>query len=1588
MRNNRFSKKGILTTAMLLTASAFATLGACAGDNNGATGYTVPADSTVEVGVKYTPDFALQGGVEARILDLTKAPKNSYARIKDGAFTPDVTGEYTYVVRFRQATESGVVEAEETITVKAVDTTAPVISGTIEDKTADIGVYSALADDLAAINVTDNCAQAVTLYAESVVFKGETTVLGEGVNSFRISEVGEYTVNVVAEDFSGNKSKASYKVTASDTSAPIIDVNGTAVAWANGGKVTLPAITVIDGSSYTVTATVKDASGAAVAVENNTITAGAGVYTVTYTVKDVANNESTKEIKLVVKENGTISDFAEKGEETLWANDGVRVADGKLKVYYPQGNNFELNYSNGFVVGDWSNYVSLSASVTNNRGAKLSVTPYLLVDGAWKETAAQSVAPNATADIKVYLADYDIEKVDGVKFALNCDGGVIVDFDDIKVSAAADDRVAPTGSTKYDISANGAAQVNVNATTKGVVKSTVYANVNCDVMMTLNYANGSVAATKSLKAGLNEITRYPDAEAGESVTSSNLENIVITNFEGYDITVYVSAITSEDISSIDMSAYAVTEGNYSVAYNETFAIPSPFTSSLRWYQDLTISLYKGTSRVKSGLSIGSLIPTVGTGSLKAGEYTIRYSFKDLAGASKTIDYTLTVEQNKLTANLVMPVLFYDAEGFDLPDPELTSAVFNKSQLAGATIEKYYRLAGRKTWNKVADGEKFTPVANKTYEIKYVIECEGEYRELNAEKFIHVDKYTIDFEAESACTEELAFWGMDSETGKYRKMKQRFLFDGGYYDYKDTLTANRFETTQDWSKSGTTSITSFSPAMRGWGGFVIRPVIANDKGFNAIQFWLKTEKDIPDLQIEIGAGAGENSPWNGNGWRVAEACPAKAGEHFYTVFLAEPIRPFESVGSFGATLTPGNRYYIDDLTFVYINRLSAEDSNTYEDQIDHTDGYELTKPSIASELLSAEELAKVSFVLTYSLNGKEEIEIKPNADGKYILKLAEGEYGEVVFKWTITTPNKWAADGGDLVRTFVSDKVLINCARLDIENAEVVLQDSDTTLALPTSQAGEISNPKVEYKPYGADEWIALEDGNLKLPTDKVGWFDLRYMADIAIGGGKSVTGFGLSQIYVRDKYVLVDFEGSDPFNGACDYMTNRGGGTLLSYEIVEDPENPGNHVEKLLNNMQAWEGIWYMNDKALVFDTPYNVLYMRVYSSTALSGYKIETYEGNTSKMVWAEYHIDLESGWNEVYIITQNPVTKFQGVQGKIGSGVPTIMFDDIALLRLELDGDIPTKGYYGEELTVPMGTMKGKEATVSYRLKGTEEWTAVENCKFTPAAVGTFEVRYAFEGITEIVKEISVELRVTGMDSLPASVKTGDTVTVPTVTAGSATAVASYRELGAEEWSALTDGKFVAAKEGSYEVRFYFEAIDVEMIKVVAATPANELLLTNFETPFDEDDSNYTNYLHVDTHWNTLTTGSQYTEYFTWADDAYGTAMRFNSSAGWEGPVWRKGIELDFETDTFKVKMKGAAVKNKAMSVYLWIFTPGADGGGRQELLMTIDYENAVDLGSGWFDYTLKINKKVSVFHGFEFQVVSDPYFIDDLRAVDTSK
>ena len=164
----------------------------------------------------------------------------------------------------------------------------------------------------------------------------------------------------------------------------------------------------------------------------------------------------------------------------------------------------------------------------------------------------------------------------------------------------------------------------------------------------------------------------------------------------------------------------------------------------------------------------------------------------------------------------------------------------------------------------------------------------------------------------------------------------------------------------------------------------------------------------------------------------------------------------------------------------------------------------------------------------------------------------------------------------------------------------------------------------------------------------------------------------------------------------------------------------------------------------------------------------------------------------------------------------------------------------------------------------------------------------------------------------------------------------------------------------------------------------PVANILLTDFETPFDSDDKYYTNYNHVKTYEDVVReqTDKARVEYYQMKTDAISgdTKLLIVVAGGWEGPYWLGGNELPFTTNTFTF-VSDSDLASKGMSLYVCYRN---EENKRVEELATIDYENKLDLGLGEYRYTATISTPISKIWGFEFSTKG--YYIDDIYAINT--
>ncbi|HBF86724.1 MAG TPA: hypothetical protein DDW54_03500, partial [Clostridiales bacterium] len=379
------AKLSIIAFAAVISSAA-----ALASCKNNQADYVIPENTEIEAGFAYTPDFRPAEGVKATLKSL-EVPYASKTTADGLSFTPDVTGVYTYTVKF--VTEKG--SEEKIIEFRAVDTTAPAF-GALENRTAEIGFYSDLGKDVetAAEKVTDNCAKTVTVYPESVSYGGKTRSVGKDDESVFLPSVGEYTVKLVAEDFSGNKAYAEYKINAKDSVDPVIESPEAVTTWAIGGKAKLPEVNVVEHDLESVTLTVKDGSGNDVTVQNGYITAGTGSYDATYVARDRSGNESSATVRVIVKEKGIINDFSAENETYSWSGSAVRAGEQNMRVLSSEKSE-TTEYSEFFLTSDWSDYKKFSLKAENHKGAPLTVSARFLTDKGWEKAGYLSLAPAA-----------------------------------------------------------------------------------------------------------------------------------------------------------------------------------------------------------------------------------------------------------------------------------------------------------------------------------------------------------------------------------------------------------------------------------------------------------------------------------------------------------------------------------------------------------------------------------------------------------------------------------------------------------------------------------------------------------------------------------------------------------------------------------------------------------------------------------------------------------------------------------------------------------------------------------------------------------------------------------------------------------------------------------------------------------------------------------------------------------------------------------------------------------------------------------------------------------------------------------------
>lgn len=259
-----------------------------------------------------------------------------------------------------------------------------------------------------------------------------------------------------------------------------------------------------------------------------------------------------------------------------------------------------------------------------------------------------------------------------------------------------------------------------------------------------------------------------------------------------------------------------------------------------------------------------------------GTYILRYTVIDVFGGEHTKEIGITAKGKEFYAEIKIDKDYYAGDRIDLPDPEMSGALY-ESHASEVRVNKYYRVEGGTKWLSADDG--FAVHSNAYVDLKYSVYADG-VANVIAEKtiYVHANGVTFDYE-------EMA--------------------DGSHLGVADDYDPNNpTPLSSNWSHDGKYSILMKSHKYYDiFAGMVFGGKgIQLDKTCNAMIFYAYSDKDV----------SGETSlgVLTENGWSEAYVRILK-GEHKYVVKLP---KEFSSFTKFGGQIKRGEDFYIDSVTF--------------------------------------------------------------------------------------------------------------------------------------------------------------------------------------------------------------------------------------------------------------------------------------------------------------------------------------------------------------------------------------------------------------------------------------------------------------------------------------------------------------------------------------------------------------------------------------------------------------------------------------------------------------------------------------------------
>jgi hypothetical protein len=593
----------------------------------------------------------------------------------------------TYTITYN-ATDSAGNTATATRTVKVVDTTAPVITlNGANPVTVECGSgYT----ELGAIAI-DSCDGPITVNTSGSVSSGK----------------GTYTITYTATDSSGNTATATRTINVSDTTAPVITLNGAnPMAVECGTGYVEPGATATDSCD----------GGSVPVVITGTVQTTLGTYTVTYTATDSSGNSATATRTINVRDTiapvitingpnpGTVecgNGYVELGATAADACDGTVAVTTSGTVLTALGT-YTITYTATDASGNTStatrqvNVVDTSAPVITLNGANPMTV----------ECGSGYVEPGATAT----------DGCGGITLPVTITGSVLTSKGTYTVTYSATDAAGNTttvtrtvnvvDTTGPVITLNGANPMTIECGT-GYTEPGATATDACDGGSTTVTITGSVLTSK----GTYTVTYTATDSSGNTSTATRTVNVtdtiapVITLNGSNPMTVQcgagylepgaVAIDACEGSITVSITGSVLTsKGTYTVTYTAKDSSGNTSTKTrtvnvvdttapvitLNGSNPMTVEC--GTGYVEPGATAADTcdgsVTVVITGSVSAskGTYTVTYTATDSSGNTATATRTVNVVDTTgpvITLNGSNPMTIQCGTGYVEPGASATDS---------------------------------------------------------------------------------------------------------------------------------------------------------------------------------------------------------------------------------------------------------------------------------------------------------------------------------------------------------------------------------------------------------------------------------------------------------------------------------------------------------------------------------------------------------------------------------------------------------------------------------------------------------------------------------------------------------------------------------------------------------------------------------------------------------------------------------------------------------------------------------------------------------------------------------------------------